>query len=56
VQYRRLVTAFQRIFGATIFGKDTHREKAMVVHRARFSFMSEAGIWYPQFRSGDATV
>ncbi|MCU1325243.1 MAG: plasmid encoded RepA protein [Bryobacterales bacterium] len=46
-QYRRLVTAFQRIFGATIFfGTDTQREKAMVVHRARFSFMSEARIWY----------
>jgi hypothetical protein len=46
-QYRRLVAAFQRIFGATIFfGTDTQREKAAVVHRARFSFMSEARIWY----------
>src|ERR1700733_9652900 len=46
-QYRRLVAAFQRIFGATIFfGTDTQREKAMVVHQARFSFMSEARIWY----------
>ena len=46
-QYRRLVVAFQRIFGATIFfGTDTHRQKAMVVHQARFSFMSEARIWY----------
>jgi hypothetical protein len=46
-QYRRLVDAFQRIFGATIFfGTDTQREKAAVVHRARFSFMSEARIWY----------
>jgi len=46
-QYRRLVTAFQRIFGATIFfGTDMQREKAAVVHRARFNFMSEARIWY----------
>ena len=46
-QYRRLVAAFQRIFGATIlFGTDTQRESAAVVHRARFSFMSEARIWY----------
>ena len=46
-QYRRLVAAFQRIFGATIFfGTDTQRQKAIVVHHARFSFMSEARIWY----------
>jgi hypothetical protein len=46
-QYRRLMVAFQRIFGATIFfGTDTQREKATVVHRARLSFMSEARIWY----------
>jgi Replication initiator protein A len=46
-QYRRLVGAFQRIFGATIFfGTDTQRERAAVVHRARFNFMSEARIWY----------
>jgi replication initiator protein len=46
-QYRRLVAAFQRIFGATIFfGTDMQRERAAVVHRARFNFMSEARIWY----------
>ena len=46
-QYRRLVAAFQRIFGATIFfGTDTQRERAAVVHRSRFNFMSEARIWY----------
>ena len=46
-QYRRLVGSFQRIFGATIFfGTDTQRERAAVVHRARFNFMSEARIWY----------
>lgn len=46
-QYRRLVAAFQRIFGATIFfGTDVQRDRAAVVHRARFNFMSEARIWY----------
>jgi len=46
-QYRRLMAAFQRVFGATIFfGTDTQRDKAAVVHKARFSFMSEARIWY----------
>ena len=32
-QYRRLIGAFQRVFGATIFfGTDMQREKAAVVH------------------------
>jgi hypothetical protein len=44
---RRLVAAFQRIFGATIFfGTNTQRERTAVVHHARFNFMSEARIWY----------
>jgi hypothetical protein len=55
-QYRRLVAAFQRIFGATIFfGTDTQRQKAMVAHHARFSFMSEARIWYSR-RPGQETL
>ena len=38
-QYRRLIAAFQRIFGATIFfGTDAQH--------ARFNFMREARIWY----------
>jgi hypothetical protein len=46
-QYRRLISAFQRVFGATIFfGTDTQREKAMVMHHGRFNFMREARIWY----------
>ncbi len=46
-QYRRLVSAFQRIFGATIFfGTDTQHQRAAVIQRARFNFMSEARIWY----------
>jgi hypothetical protein len=46
-EYRRLVAAFERTFGATIFfGTDTLTPKAQLVHRARFSFFSEAQIWY----------
>ncbi len=46
-QYRRLVGAFQRVFGATIFfGSDTQHEKAAVMHHGRFNFMREARIWY----------
>jgi hypothetical protein len=46
-QYRRLIAAFQRVFGATIFfGTDTQHERAMVTHQARFNFMREARIWY----------
>jgi hypothetical protein len=46
-QYRRLIASFQRIFGATIFfGTDTQRERAAVMHHARFNFMREARIWY----------
>jgi Plasmid encoded RepA protein len=46
-EYRRLVTAFERIFGATIFfGTDTLSGTAKVIQRSRFSFFSEAQIWY----------
>ena len=42
-----MVAAFERIFGATIFfGTDTTRCPARIVHRARFSFLREAHIWY----------
>ncbi len=42
-----MIAAFQRVFGATIFfGTDLQREKAMVMHQARFNFMREARIWY----------
>lgn len=45
-QYRRLIAAFQRVFGATIFfGTDTQSVRANVFHHARFNFMSEAQIW-----------
>lgn len=46
-EYRRLVAAFERIFGATIFfGTDCLTTRARVVQRARFSFLREAQIWY----------
>jgi hypothetical protein len=48
-QYRRLIAAFQRIFGATIFfGTDTQSERVNIFHHARFNFMSEAQIWCPR--------
>ena len=46
-EYRRLIGAFERIFGATIFfGTDTARTAAKVVQRSRFNFLREAQIWY----------
>src|SRR5258708_6959040 len=46
-EYRRLVNAFERIFGATIFfGTDTIAGKAKMVQRSRFNFLREAQIWY----------
>ena len=46
-EYRRLVAAFERIFGATIFfGTDSVTAKAKVVQRSRFNFLREAQIWY----------
>ena len=52
-EYRRLVAAFERIFGATMFfGTENSGATARVVHRARFNFLSEATIWY-QRDNGD---
>lgn len=46
-EYRRLVAAFERIFGATIFfGTESTRNQARVVERSRFNFLNEAHIWY----------
>ena len=51
-EYRRLVAAFERIFGATIFfGTDTTGPRARVVQRSRFNFLREAKIWYNRDRS-----
>jgi hypothetical protein len=47
---RRLVAAFERIFGATIFfGTDSASAPTQVVHRPRFNsvkFLREANLWY----------
>lgn len=47
-EYRRLVAAFERIFGATMFfGTVAAATKtARVVQRSRFNFLREARIWY----------
>lgn len=46
-EYRRLVAAFERIFGATMFfGTETGAPKARLVQRSRFNFLHEARIWY----------
>jgi len=46
-EYRRLVAAFERIFGATMFfGTDSMTSRAKVVQRSRFNFLREAQIWY----------
>jgi Replication initiator protein A len=46
-EYRRLVAAFERIFGATIFfGTDSTRLRARMIRRSRFNFLREAQIWY----------
>ena len=44
--YRRLVAAFERSFGATIFfGTDQTRGDVHVFHRSRSNFLREAQIW-----------
>jgi len=46
-EYRRIVAAFERIFGATIFfTAELSRDSSTVAQRSRFSFMREAEIWY----------
>ena len=46
-EYKRLVGAFERIFGSTIFfGTDNMVGKAKLVQRSRFNFLQEAQIWY----------
>ena len=54
-EYRRLVGAFERIFGATIFfGTDSQLGSLRVVHMARFAFLREAQIWYSRGMAGSA--
>lgn len=54
-EYRRIVGAFERIFGATIFfSSESNRSTATVVHRSRFNFLREAEIWYSRSSEGPA--
>lgn len=54
-EYRRIVGAFERIFGATIFfSTESSRSTATVVHRSRFNFLREAEIWYSRSSEGPA--
>jgi hypothetical protein len=54
-EYRRIVGAFERIFGATIFfSTESNRSTATVVHRSRFNFLQEAEIWYSRSADGFA--
>src|SRR4051812_36921380 len=47
LRYRRLVAAFEIIFGATIFfGTESRNARSRVVQRSRFNFLREARIWY----------
>lgn len=46
-EYRRLIQAFERIFGATIFfGTDEERPKARIITKGRFNFLRAAKLWY----------
>jgi Plasmid encoded RepA protein len=46
-EYRRLIQAFERIFGATIFfGTHEDRPTARVISKGRFNFLWEARLWY----------
>jgi len=52
-QYRPILAAFERIFGANMFfSTESTRSTATVIHRSRFNFLQEAEIWYS--RSVDA--
>lgn len=52
-EYKRLVGAFERIFGATIFfGTDGLTGRAKMVQRSRFNFLREAQIWYDRTFEG----
>lgn len=46
-EYRRIVAAFERIFGATMFfSTERSGVASTVVHRGRFHFLRDAEIWY----------
>ena len=46
-EYRRLIAAFERIFGATIsFGTHEERPAARLISKGRFNFLRQAKLWY----------
>ncbi len=54
-EYRRLIQAFERILGATIFfGSDRVKGTAKLVQRSRFNFLREARIWYNRDKNQSA--
>ena len=54
-EYRRIVAAFERIFGATMFfSTERSGTASTVVHRSRFHFLREAEIWYSRSTEGVA--
>ena len=59
-EYRRIVAAFERIFGATMFfSTESRRSAATVIHRSRFTFLKKAELWYGRFGeppSGQNTI
>ena len=56
-EYRRLVAAFERVFGATISSVPTlTRPRSKVIQRSRFNFMSEAQIWYSRAAGSPSAV
>jgi hypothetical protein len=56
-EYRRIVAAFERVFGATIFfGTAMTEGCSRLVHRVRFNFMQQARIWYEGSASDENVV
>jgi hypothetical protein len=55
-EYRRVVAAFERIFGATMFFGTEPASTPRVIHRARFNFLSEATLWYQRDSAGENVI
>ena len=56
-EYRRLIEAFERIFGATIFfGTASFTDKATIIQRSRSNFMREAQSWYSREHPDQRTL
>jgi hypothetical protein len=54
--YKRIASAFQRIFGATIFfGTDERRDRNVFLDWARFHFFDQLRLWYRRDETPDPT-